>query len=125
MGRIDFQHDKMNDVVIATPHWKIETEADVIAWYEEYAAYFTRLGRRVDFVVVLDDFSIEPAIGSLWGEYRAKIHKDFTRLSYRVHASKRVKLFVDTSGVRYSAGRDEAASIEDAIAAILEARKAP
>jgi hypothetical protein len=123
-GKIDFQHDTANDLVIAIPHWKIETEADVLEWYQQYVAFMSRFDRKMDFVAVLDDFEIAPTIGPFWGQYRAKIHQEFTRYSYRVHSSNRVKLFVNTSGVRYNVATQEAATIEDAIEGIKAARSA-
>lgn len=121
-GRIDFHFDQANDVIIATPHWKIETEEDAKEWYQAYVAFMSRFPRKMDFVAVLDDFEIAPAIGGVWGEYRAKIHQQYTRFSYRVHSNTRVKLFVNTSGVRYNVATQEAATVEDAIEGIKAAR---
>jgi hypothetical protein len=123
-GTIDFRYDSENDIVIAIPHWNIETKEDVLVWFGQYQAYMKGFGRKVDFVVVLDDFKIGPAIGVAWGEYRAKIHQEYTRFSYRVHSNNRVKLFVNTSGVRYNVATEEAATIEDAIEGIKAARGA-
>jgi len=123
-GRIEFQYDAVNDLIIATPRWTIETEADVDAWYEQYASYAQKFGRKMDMVIVLDHFEIKPGIGVTWGVARGRIHKQFTRFNYRVHASNRVKLFVNTSGVRYNVATEEAATIEDAIEGILAARRA-
>ena len=123
-GHIEFVYDRANDVVIATPHWTIETKEDVLVWYNQYESYLNRFGRKMDFVAVLDDFKIGPAIGVAWGEYRAKFHREYTRFNFRVHSNNRVKLFVNTSGVRYSVATQEAATIEDAIEAIKAARAA-
>ncbi len=122
-GTIDFRYDEQNDIIIATPHWKIATEADVLAWFGQYERYMKRFPGKMDFVFVLDDFDIHPSIGAKWGEYRAKIHQRFTRFNYRVHSRRDVKLFVNTSGVRYNVSTEEAASVEDAIQGILEARR--
>ena len=122
-GRIDFRYDAANDVIIATPHWKIESEADVIAWYEQYCAFMKKFGRKVDTVVVSDGLTVSPTVGAKWGEYRAKIHKQFVGYNYRVHCNSQVRLFVNTSGVRYDIGREEAATVEDAIEGIQEQRR--
>jgi hypothetical protein len=121
-GKIDFRYDEANDVVIAIPHWSIETPEDVVEWFAQYERYMKGFNRKMDFVVVLDDFHIGPKIGVLWGEYRAKLHKLYTRHNFRVHSDNRVKLFVNTSGVRYNVATEEAATIEDAIEAIKVAR---
>ena len=116
---IDFQYDRVN----AVPHWKIQTRDHAIEWFEQYVVYLKQFDRKMDLVVVLDDFEIGPTIGVLWGEHRAKLHQQYTRFNYRVHSSNRVKLFVNTSGVRYDVATQEAATVEDAIEGILEARR--
>ncbi len=122
-GSIDFRHDRTHDVIIAIPHWKIETKADVEEWYRQYEEFMKPFGRRMDFIVVLDDFQIATAIGPYWGEYRAKVHQRFTRFNYRVHANNKVKLFVNTSGARFNVGTEEAATVEDALLGIEESRR--
>jgi hypothetical protein len=123
-GKIEFNYDFLNDLVIATPRWKIEIREDVLAWYAQYESYMKNFNRKMDFIVVLDDFHIGATIGVAWGEYRAKVHQRFTRFNYRVHSNNRVKLFVNTSGVRYNVATEEAATIEDAIEGIKAARRA-
>lgn len=123
-GTLDFSYDTENDVVVVVSHWRIETEDDLEPWYQDWADYFEKNfpGRRMDLVIELTDFQLSPAIAARWGEYRARVHKNFTRFSYRVHSSARVRLFVNTSGVRFDASTCEAATIEDAIAAIRQER---
>ena len=123
-GKIEFRYDGANDLVIATPRWVIETEADVALWHDQYVSYMQRYSRKMDMVIVLDHFEIKAAIGVAWGLARAKIHQQFTRFNYRVHATNRVKLFVNTSGARYNVATEEAATVEDAIEGILAARRA-
>ncbi len=124
-GTIEFKYDREHDLVIADARWSIESEEDVRVWYRQWVDYFEKNfpGRRMDMVVELSQFEIKPAVAAHWGEYRAKIHKQYTRHSDRVHSSSRVRLYVNTSGVRYDASTAEAASIEDGIAGILDARR--
>jgi hypothetical protein len=122
-GRIDFRYDAENEIVIATPHWKIMTRDDVLEWYGQYEAYMMRFDRKVDFVVVLDDFEIGAGIGAFWGEYRAKVHKNYIGHNFRVHSSNRVKLYVNTSGARYNVSTEEAATVWDAIEGIKAVRR--
>lgn len=122
-GTIDFRYHAPNDVVVATPHWRLETTADAAEWLETYARYLKRFDRRMDLIIVLDDFDIAPAIATAWGEYRAKLHQNLTRHSIRVHASNRVRLFVNTSGARFDVATGEAATVEDAILAIKTLRQ--
>jgi hypothetical protein len=122
-GTIDFRYDAAKDIVVATPRWRISTKEDCEVWFDQWASHLTKYKRKVDCVVVLDDFHVDAQIASAWGEYRAKLNIDFFRHSYRVHADATVKLFIKTSGVRFNAATGEAASVEAAIEGILEARK--
>lgn len=123
-GKIDFQYDDQHDIVIATPYWHLETPTDIVEWYQQYAAYLKHFNRRVDMVIVLDHSEVKASVGSAWGEYRAKVHQNFTRFSFRVHSTKNLRLFVNTSGARYNIETQEAATVEDAIQGILAARAA-
>jgi hypothetical protein len=122
-GTIDFKYDTAKDIVIATPSWRIVTKEDCQIWYEQWDTYLARFKRKIDCVVVLDDFHVDPLIAPAWGEYRAKLNITYFRHSFRVNADATVKLFIKTSGVRFNAATGEAASVEDAIQGILEARK--
>jgi hypothetical protein len=122
-GTIAFEYDRDNDVVLAKPHWKIATEADVTTWYGQWASYLGAFTRKMDTIVVLDEFEVAPAIGAKWGECRAKLHNNFFALSVRVRSNRNVKLFVNTSGARFNISTDEAPSVEDALAVILEQRR--
>lgn len=66
-GKIEFRYDGANDLVIATPRWVIETEADVALWHDQYVSYMQRYDRKMDMVIVLDHFEIKAAIGVAWG----------------------------------------------------------
>lgn len=122
-GRIEFTYDKANDIVVAIPKWTIASQQDCDVWFNEWATHLSDYGRKVDCVVVLDDFHVDAQIAARWGEYRAKLNNTYFRHSYRVHADPTVKLFIHTSGVRFNAATGEAATVEDAIAGILDARK--
>jgi hypothetical protein len=122
-GTIDFSYDAAKDIVIAVPKWTIASLEDCEAWFRQWADYLGAYGRKVDCVVVLDDFHIQPRIAAKWGEYRAKLNNTYFRHSFRVHADPTVKLFIQTSGVRFHAASGEAATVEGAIEGILDARK--
>jgi hypothetical protein len=122
-GTIAFDYDTARDVLVAIPRWTINTKEDCEAWYAQWAAELSKFGRKVDCVVVLNDFHVHPAIASEWGEYRARLNNEFFRHSFRVNADATVKLFVQTSGVRFNAATSEADSVEAAIEGILAARK--
>jgi hypothetical protein len=122
-GTITFTHDAVNDIVVAVPKWTLATEQDCQDWFKEWAAHLSRYGRKVDCIVVLDDFRVDARIASQWGEYRAKLNNAYFRHSFRVHADRTVKLFIQTSGIRFNAATGEASTIEDAVEGILDARR--
>lgn len=122
-GIIEFKHDTVNDIVIAIPKWKIETEEDCEIWYKQWVDYLKKFGRKVDCIMVLDEFSVHGQVASHWGEYRAKVINELTRFSYRVNPDLYTGIFIKTSGVRYNASSKEAKSLESAIEAIKEERK--
>jgi hypothetical protein len=121
-GKISFTYDAANDIVVAVPKWTIATEQDCETWFNEWAAHLARYGRKVDCIVVLNDFHVDARVASRWGEYRARLNNTYFRHSYRVNADPTVKLFVQTSGVRFKAATAEAPTVEGAIEGILDAR---
>jgi len=122
-GTIDFQYDAARDIVIATPKWRLVTKEDCETWYAQWDKYLSKFRRKVDCVVLLSDFHVDPAIAPAWGEYRAKLNIAYFRHSYRVQADSVVKLFTKTSGVRFNAATSEAETVEAAIEGILDERK--
>jgi hypothetical protein len=122
-GTINFTHDTTNDIVIATPNWKIETQEDCELWYQQWVDYLKKFDRKVDCIMVLNTFSVKGDIAEKWGEYRTRVIKDYTRFSYRINVNLLTGIFIKTSGVRYNASSKEAKDIESAIAAIMDERK--
>jgi hypothetical protein len=123
-GTIDFRHDGTNDIVISRPRWTLETSVDVMRWYQMHASYFgARFQDKKDVIVVNDAFDVSPKVGTLWGQYRARLHESYIRFSVRVNNNARVRLTTNTSAVRYSISALECASVEEAIAAIVGARR--
>src|SRR5512145_3389712 len=122
-GTIKFTYDVANDLVIGIPNWKVETKEDVVEWSRQWDAYMVTFNRKMDVIILLDDFVVTTAIGPLWGEARARIHQKYIGHNFRVHSNALVRLFVNTSGVRYDVSTLEAASIEDGIQGIKEARR--
>lgn len=122
-GTIKFRYDSENDIIVAIPHWKIATPEDVSEWYRQWETYMSAYKRKMDLVVVLDDFVVETVIGPVWGEARARVHKNFIGHNFRVHSNTKVKLFVNTSGVKYDVSTLEAASVEDGIEGIKATRR--
>lgn len=123
-GRVRFQVDEPTGIVIVTPYWHIKTLEDVRAWSAEYDRHFDLYGgRKVDAVFVLDSFLVDGRVGVAWGEARAAMIRKYTRYSYRVGATGNTKVYILTSGVRYSAASAIVDSIELAIEQILQHRR--
>jgi hypothetical protein len=118
-----FAYDPLNDVVIATPHWRIECLADVFKWREQYEDFMKPFCRKMDLVVLLGDFELATKTSVAWGEARARVHREYTRFSVRVHPTEPVKAFVHTSSVRYGLSADQASTLQDAIRMIKKLRE--
>jgi hypothetical protein len=123
--RIKFTYRTSLDVVIAEVDWALESEDDVLAWYEEYKRYFSggRFDRKVDLILELSRFHVHPRIGTFFGEHRAKVLSEFTRRSYRVNQGTRERTFMYTSSAIHGAPANHFTSLDDAIAAMMRDRE--
>ncbi|MDD4962634.1 MAG: hypothetical protein PHI11_01805 [Gallionella sp.] len=121
-GTMQFRYDAENDVVIAIPHWRIETQADCDVWFKQYMDYLTLFRRKMDVVFVLDDFAVASQIINVWGEYRTDLVKNYVRFSYRVHLNSLIKIIIKSDSLKYNAASQDADSIEGAIEGIKAAR---
>jgi len=121
-GTVRFQYDDVNQIHLVYPKWVVETEDDCRLWHSQFEGYFSRLGQKVDVIIVLDDFRIGPKIGTVWGKYRADWINRFTRYSVRVRGDSRASIFTATSAVKYGGGYEEARTVEAAVE-IIKARR--
>lgn len=120
---IHFEHDATHDVHIVYPCCHIESEADCIAWLERYSQYCTPLGHKVDMIIVLDMFSVDPAITPVWAEYRAEMLTRFSRYSVRVHSDSTVASAVVAGSAKHGVSADIAPDIPTALAHIMRCRR--
>lgn len=82
------------------------TEDDLDPWYEAYASYFRKhFKRKVDVILDLTRFHLNPRIARRFGEVRARVLREFTERSYRVNADAVVKTAICTSHVLQGAPR--------------------
>lgn len=124
-GRIKFSYRAQHDVVVAEVHWTLETEEDVLAWCQEYDAYFkSKFDRKVDLILELSHFHVNPRVASVLGKHRARILGEYTTRSYRVNQAPRERAFMNTSSVLHGAPANHFESIDAAVAALLADRKA-
>jgi len=124
-GRIKFSHRALLDVVVAKVDWNIQTEDDVLAWHQEYRAFFTgRFNRKIDLILELSKFHVSPRVATFFGEHRARVLSEFTRRSYRVKQSLRERTYMYTSSAIHGAPANHYETIDDAVAAMLADRAA-
>jgi hypothetical protein len=124
-GALDFQEDRDHLVTLTRARWTLDTASEVMRWYQLHANYLSgRFGEPRDIVAINDAFDLEPKIAALWGSYRAKLHETAVRFWVGVNSNARVRLTVNTSGVRYGVPTTEALTVEEAINAIVRMREA-
>jgi hypothetical protein len=122
-GTVEFDYDPRVAIVVARPRWTLDSATEVMRWHQVHANYFkARFRGPKDMVVVNDHFDVVPKVAELWGSYRAKLHQTVVGVSVCVNNSARVRQNTQTSGVRHTIGSLEAASVEEAVAAILAIR---
>jgi len=122
-GTMEFSYDSENDIVIATPHWRIETKEDSEIWYNQWVDYMSKFDKKMDAIMILNDFYVKAAYSVEWSKYRAKILQEYTRFTYRINPELTTGIFIKTSGARYNVSTKEASSVEAAIEAIKKDRK--
>ncbi len=122
-GEIIFEYDEQNDIVTAIPKWNIETDEDCKVWFKQWEDYISKFGRKVDCIMILDDFNVKSDVAAEWGKYRVDLVNNYTRFSYRVNSNLVTGIYIKTSGIRYNGPSNEANSKEAAIHAIMEDRK--
>jgi hypothetical protein len=122
-GTIIFEYDANNDIIIATPKWHVITHNDCEEWYKQWAEYVSKFNRKLDIIMVLDEFKVESKIAAEWGKYRAKVINTYTRFSCRVNSSYLTSIYVKTSGIQHHASAQESKTIEGAYEVIMAERK--
>jgi hypothetical protein len=124
-GTIDFSYDAQNDIVLQRPRWRLDMPVEVMRWYQLQAGYLSaRFRQRKDIIEVDTDFDVIPKVTSLWGQYRARLHELYVRYSVRVGSGAHVRLAANTSTVLHSLPSVERSTVEEAVAYILQMRRA-
>jgi hypothetical protein len=122
-GTIEFVYDADNDVVVARPTWTIATPEDCGRWFRCWTDYLTTFGRKVDCIIVLDDFHVEPQVSVTWAEYRAQLTRDYHRFSCRVRSDWSLRQLILETSAQQNVTASEAESVEAALANIRRARR--
>src|SRR5829696_6036141 len=122
-GKLKFQFRAEHDVLIVTVDWYIETEDDLDPWYSAYESYFRKhFKRKVDVIFDLTKFRLSPRVAQPFGKVRARLLREYTNRSYRVHADPIVRTAMYTSNVLHGAPTNEFVSIEAALDQLLRDR---
>jgi hypothetical protein len=122
-GKIHFMYRALYDVVIAHVEWDIDTEEDLSAWAREYDVYFKkRFTRKVDLVLELSKFHVNPRLAEPFGKLRMRILGDYAHRSYRVRQGPRERAMMNTSRAMHGAPANHFETIDDALKAMLEER---
>src|SRR5579862_7143295 len=120
MGNIRFQYRAVHDVVIAYVDWNLETEADVLAWAAECTTYFRgRFHRKMDLILELSKFHVNPKVLDSCGRHRAHFLEEFVLRSYRVNLRVRERTSMYTSRARGGPPANHFETIEEALNALL------
>lgn len=83
-GDIRFEYLEDSDVHVAYPVFRLATEADCRQWLECYRAYCEPRGGRLDFVFIVEMFSMELALTKTWIKYRDIFVARYVRYGVRV-----------------------------------------
>ncbi len=110
------------DCYIAYPCGVIATPADVQLFIDEYVRWFEPLGRKVDVIIVLDMFTVMPAVAELWSIARKAMVERFTNFTVRVSAGGNLAFFLKKNPAANSAYDDYAEDITSAIALLVQKR---
>ena len=122
-GKLKFQFRAEHDVLIVTVDWYIETEDDLDPWYSAYESYFRKhFKRKVHVIFDLTKFRLSPRVAQPFGKVRARLLREYTNRSYRVHADPIVRTAMYTSNVLHGAPTNEFVSIEAALDQLLRDR---
>lgn len=124
-GILEFQELREHRIVVTRARWTLETPIEVMRWYQLHASYLgARFGGPSDLVAIHDALDLAPRIATLWGSYRARLHERLIRFWVGVNSNARVRLTVNTSGALHDVPTTEAATVEEAIDAIVAMREA-
>lgn len=82
-GDIRFEYIAEHDVHLAYPVFRLATEQDCRDWLACYERYCTPFGRKLDFVFIIEMFSMEPSLTKTWVKYRDVFVDRFVRYGVR------------------------------------------
>jgi hypothetical protein len=122
-GKLKFQYRAEHDVLIVVVDWSVDTEEDLDLWYRAYSSYFRKHFKdKVDVILDLTKFRLNPRMARRFGEVRAKLLREFTRRTYRVNVESVVKTAMYTSHVLHRAPANDFPSIEAALQQLVADR---
>jgi len=123
-GHINFQYKCLHDVVIAYVDFRIETHQDLEVWFSLYQDYFRgRFPRKVDLILELSKFRLNPRMAGKFREYRNEILDAYTTRSYRVNEPPMERAMMYAGSVLLGGPANQFDTLDEALEALLEDRK--
>jgi hypothetical protein len=116
------ERSEENDCYILYPCGHIATDSDVQNFEAEYNRVFAPLARKVDIVIVLDMFSVDPSILETWSHARKRMVEQYTNISVRVSSGGNLAFFLKKNAAKNSAYHDYEDDIVSAIRLLQEKR---
>jgi hypothetical protein len=99
-GRMTFEYDPQNDVVVARfTRFLLVSAADVQQWRADMEEKLAQFGRKVDLLIDLDGLEVTFTAGRLFGQARREVLERFTQRAYCFGGDDMTRMFLSTSGV--------------------------
>lgn len=122
--RMSFRHDTIYDVVEARFEGvELLGEADVLRWKHEVERHLSAFGKKVYLLIDLRGLMVRPAASTSFGRHRTEVLQRFTEMSFRYNGDLRTRASVSTSHALYNAPSNMYGTREEALAALLSARR--
>ena len=124
-GRMTFEYDPQNDVVIARfTRFLLVSAADVQQWRADMEEKLAQFGRKVDLLIDLDGLEVTFTAGRLFGQARREVLERFTQRAYCFGGDDMTRMFLSTSGVLHGHPVSQYETRVQALLALLADRDA-
>jgi hypothetical protein len=124
-GRMTFEYDPQNDVVVARfTRFLLVSAADVQHWKTDMEEKLAQFGRKVDLLIDLDGLEVTFTAGRLFGQARREVLERFTQRAYCFGGDEMTRMFLNTSGVLHGNPVNQHETRVQALLALLADRDA-
>lgn len=122
-GRMTFEYDPQNDVVLARfTRFLLVSAADVQQWRADMEEKLAQFGRKVDLLIDLDGLEVTFTAGRLFGQARREVLERFAQRAYCFGGDDMTRMFLSTSGVLHGHPVNQYESRVQALVALLSDR---